>query len=143
MDSLGPASAPGPLIPAPMLTGAPQGQSWHARRATQMSVPPNPPARVDVKYRLSSSGENAAFISPAEVLMAGPRFTGADHSASANDMACTPNTMSSDSGRQPTSRVMATIEVTKRCAVLIAPSLLVVLSPRDVDVRSTQAPGAT
>src|SRR6185503_19306796 len=81
LENLGPASRPAPLIGAPGFTGVCQGQPTHSRRDIQISVRPSPPARSEVKYRLSSSGENVAFISPAAVLTTLPRFTGVVHSA--------------------------------------------------------------
>jgi hypothetical protein len=100
MESVGDASMPGPLIFGPRFTGASHGLSSEARRDTQISAPPNPPARVDTKYRLSSSGDNAAFISFADELTGAPRFTGSDHSELANDIAWIPGTVVLDSGLQ-------------------------------------------
>src|SRR6266571_2354181 len=84
IERAGDASRPGPFTLGPRLCGSPQGPSSDVRRETQISAPPNPPARVETKYRLSSSGESAAFISLAAVLMGAPRLTGADHSEFAN-----------------------------------------------------------
>src|SRR6267143_1123875 len=86
-ETTGEPSMPGPFTFGPRLTGSPHGLSSEARRDTQMSPPPRPPARVETKYRLSSSGERAGFISFADELMGAPRFTGSDHSELAKDMA--------------------------------------------------------
>src|SRR5207253_5672979 len=62
-ETAGAASKPGPFTLGPRLTGSPHGALSDARRETQMSAPPSPPERVETKYRLSSSGDSAAFIS--------------------------------------------------------------------------------
>src|SRR5947208_8736398 len=53
--------------------------SMQARCETQMSTPPNPPNRSELRYRLSPSLEIAGCCSFAAVLITGPRLTGADH----------------------------------------------------------------
>src|SRR3989442_3061306 len=60
----------------PRFTGAPQGSSILARCDTQMSVPPNPPGRSELTYRLRPSLEIAGCCSFAAELTTGPRFTG-------------------------------------------------------------------
>src|SRR3989454_7661251 len=52
--------------------------SVQARCETQMSVPPNPPGRSELMYRLRPSLEIAGCCSFAAVLITGPRLTGAD-----------------------------------------------------------------
>src|SRR5437016_14683235 len=59
----------------------------HSRRDIQMSLPPSPPGRFEMKYSVCSSGERPAFASRALELTTGPRFTGSDHSELAKDMA--------------------------------------------------------
>src|SRR5215211_290370 len=69
------------LIVGPRFTGSPQASSRLARCETQMSAPPNPPGRLELKYRLRQSLESAgpAVLNPG-VLTGGPRLTGGDHS---------------------------------------------------------------
>src|SRR6266550_3095668 len=99
-ETAGAASKPGPFTLGPRLTGSPHGASSDARRETQMSAPPSPPERVETKYRLSSSGDSAAFISLAAELIGAPRFTGSDHSELEKDMASSLGAASWDSGAQ-------------------------------------------
>src|SRR2546422_8180773 len=77
---LGPWSPLAVFTVGPRFTGVSQGHSTQARCATQMSAPPKPPARFDVKKRLRSSGDNAQLFSVAAVLIDAPTFTGGDHS---------------------------------------------------------------
>src|SRR5713226_643450 len=53
--------------------------SVQARCETQMSVPPSPPGRLELMYRLRPSLEIAGCCSLAAVLMTGPRLTGVPH----------------------------------------------------------------
>src|SRR5207244_2974960 len=99
-ETAGAASKPGPFTLGPRLTGSPHGALSDARRETQMSAPPSPPERVETKYRLSSSGDSAAFISLAAELIGAPRFTGSDHSELEKDMASSLGAAGWDSGAQ-------------------------------------------
>src|SRR3954468_15971091 len=54
---VGQKSSEDELIGAGRFSGAPQGASFAARCATQMSIPPWPPSLVDAKYRLIPSGD--------------------------------------------------------------------------------------
>src|SRR6266699_5866436 len=99
-ETTGDASMPGPFTLGPRLTGSPQASSSEARRETQMSAPPTPPGRFETKYRLSSSGDSAAFISLAAELIGAPRFTGSDHSELEKDMASSLGAAGWDSGAQ-------------------------------------------
>src|SRR2546422_6675501 len=86
-DRVGAPSAASLLIGAPRLTGVSQGHCMHWRRDIQMSLPPSPPGRFEMKYRVCSSEERPAFASTALELTTGPRFTGSDHAELAKDMA--------------------------------------------------------
>src|SRR5437867_7808890 len=79
-ERTGDASRPALFTFGPRFTGCSHGLSGEARRETQMSTPPRPPARPETKYRLSSSGDSDAFMSLTDELMGAPRFTGSDHS---------------------------------------------------------------
>src|SRR5688572_27149056 len=79
----GATSLPGVLIVSPRLTGGPHAQSGspvsvHARRDTHRSFGPNPPGRVEAKYKLRPSFEISGVMSPNGELTVGPRLTGAD-----------------------------------------------------------------
>src|SRR5437763_11755843 len=87
LDKSDPASTPAVLTTDPRFTGVSQGQASQARRATQRSLPPCPPGRVDVKYRLSPSFDRLGWASRKVELIGAPRLTGVDHSEFANDMA--------------------------------------------------------
>src|SRR2546426_7182711 len=102
-DSSGPTSENVELRTA-TFTGVSQGQSAQSRCETQMSLFPTPPTRLDAKKRLRPSLEMAAWLSIAVELITGPRFTGADHSELAKNMAWMPYTISSDSGPQGNQR---------------------------------------
>jgi len=49
METTGDPSMPEPFTFAPKLTGSPDGPSREARRDTQMSAAPKPPARFETK----------------------------------------------------------------------------------------------
>src|SRR6266576_3813483 len=138
MDRTGDASMPEPFTFDPRLTGSAHGLSSEARRDTQMSAPPSPPARVDTKYRLSSSGENAAFISLADELMGAPRFTGSDHSELAKDMASILDTRDSGTsvGLSQLSAARAA-ESQSRCLWIIRPPLVVQFSSSSLSSRQS------
>src|SRR5712664_3656839 len=81
--NVGARSFPAELMFGPRFAGVCHAQagssaSAQARCETQMSVPPNPPGRSELMYRLSPSLEIAGCCSFAAVLIAGPRLTGAD-----------------------------------------------------------------
>src|SRR6267378_4857290 len=86
MEMVGAMSVLAVLMGDPRFTAAAQGQSPQVRWDTQMSVSPSPPARSEVKYRLSPSGDSVGLFSLDAVLIAGPRFAGSDHSELAKDM---------------------------------------------------------
>src|SRR3954451_10155958 len=72
---------------APRFTGAPHRASLLSRCATQMSLPPRPPGRLDAMYRLSPSGDwigqpslNTVFNSEL-VPATDSAFTGVPHGA--------------------------------------------------------------
>src|SRR5689334_1073716 len=78
-DRPGLASSELELTVGPTFTGAPHAAVGVARCETHRSRPPEPPGRVESKYRLRSSGDSAGFVSAKVELTTGPRFTGADH----------------------------------------------------------------
>src|SRR5438045_969117 len=105
MERFGAKSADVVLIGAPRLTGGSHGLSSEARRVTQMSSPPSPPGRSEVKYIASSSFDSCAFCSLDAELTTGPRFTGADHSENAlAEMASMLNVMGA-SGAQANTQI--------------------------------------
>src|SRR5687768_15421308 len=63
----------------PRFCGGPQGSVSPERCETQMSNPPAPPGRVELKYKLSSFFESVGAISGEGELIVAPRLTGADH----------------------------------------------------------------
>src|SRR5688500_8464488 len=78
----------GVLTGGPRLTGGSHGLEREARLVIQMSVRPNPSGRFEAKYIVSSSAVSVALLSFAGELTTGPRFTGADHSASVDELKC-------------------------------------------------------
>ncbi len=81
--NVGARSFPAELMCEPRFTGvrhahAGSSPSVQARCETQMSVPPKPPVRSELMYRLRPSLEIAGCCSFAAVLITGPRLTGAD-----------------------------------------------------------------
>src|SRR3989442_11805148 len=97
MEMVGAMSVLAVLMGDPRFTAAAQGQSPQVRWDTQMSVSPSPPARSEVKYRLSPSGDSVGLFSLDAVLIAGPRFAGSDHSELAKDIAWSPGATRCDS----------------------------------------------
>src|SRR2546423_14728951 len=79
MVNAGAASLPAELMLGPRFSGAPHGSSMLARCETQMSMPPRPPGRSELMYRLSPSLEIAGCWSLYGELTTGPRFTGGPH----------------------------------------------------------------
>src|SRR5688572_30532193 len=82
-ERCGAASMPALLIVSSRLTGGPHAQSGssmsvHARRDTHRSFDPNPPGRVEEKYKLRPSFEISGVMSANGELTVGPRLTGAD-----------------------------------------------------------------
>jgi hypothetical protein len=74
-----------------------------------MSVMPNPPGRVETKYRLSPSGENVAAESKELELTTGPRFTGSDHAEKVSQMGGSDSALdwtskATSRGRKPSAR---------------------------------------
>src|SRR5688572_5937854 len=82
----GAPSMNGVLTGGPRLTGGSHGLEAEARLVIQMSTSPRPPGRFDAKYIVSSSAVMAGLLSFADELTTGPRFTGADHSAPADEL---------------------------------------------------------
>src|SRR6266550_1598483 len=129
-ESAGPPSRKEVLRGA-TFTGVSQGQPSQARRVTQMSLAPTPPARTDAKYRLSPSCERDGWMSFTVELTTGPRFTGVDHSEFAKEDAEKPegdrsDAESSEGSRSDTdlhasSRVRGASKVKKRGAVVMEP----------------------
>src|SRR5438067_11689968 len=76
---VGPESVPEPLTLVPRLTGVLNGALALARVDTYMSTRPEPPALSEPKKRFRLSGAINGRFSTAVVLMAAPRFCGADH----------------------------------------------------------------
>src|SRR5438067_748864 len=74
------------MVTAASLTGGDQGLSTDARRETQMSRPPRPPGRSELKYSVSSSFDKNAFCS-LKVELTSPRFVAPDHSELAKERA--------------------------------------------------------
>ncbi len=68
------------LMFGPRLTGGPQGSSLVLRVLIHMSLSPKPPGRSESQTRTRPSGEMLAASSKSEVLIVGPRLTGAPHS---------------------------------------------------------------
>src|SRR6185436_15185259 len=81
-DSAGMFSTPGVLTMAPTFNGGPHGLCTEARCETQMSLAPNPPGRIDPKYKLRPSFEIAGPCSPTGELIWHPRFVGSAQSES-------------------------------------------------------------
>src|SRR6266511_4023254 len=79
-EKAGASSLEAVLIVGPRFTGSPQASSRLARRETQMSFPPKPPGRFELKYRLRLSLESAGPASMNPVLTVGPILTEGDHS---------------------------------------------------------------
>jgi hypothetical protein len=89
------------LTVGPRFCGGPHGPSALARCDTQMSHPPYPPGRGDVKYRLKSSLEIAAKKSPLVELTVA-MFTGADQSENRCARAGTAATMEAQRPKRST-----------------------------------------
>ena len=93
-ESAGEPSLKAVLIADPRCRGTPHGLSTVARSDTQMSFPPKPPMRSDVKYRLRPSYEIAGPWSLNREFTTDPRLTGLLHSekcgAAAGRCAATP-----------------------------------------------------
>src|SRR5262245_17963355 len=70
---VGQKSSAAELTGSPRLVGAPQGALLFARLATQMSSPPNPPARFDARYRLRPSDDWIGQPS-SEIVFSSPLF---------------------------------------------------------------------
>src|SRR5688500_5105949 len=76
----------GVLTGAPRLTGGSHGLVREARFVIQMSTSPSPPGRFEAKYIVNSSAVSVGLLSFAAELTTGPRVTGADHSAPADEL---------------------------------------------------------
>src|SRR6266576_1279485 len=125
MDRAGAASTP-VVLRADTFTGACQSHSLHARWDTQMSLPPTPPGRSDVKKRLSSSFDRSGCASVLVALTAA-RFTGADQGVPSveNIIAVMPfpgaEGSARDDGSHPASSASGVNEAKMRDLVLMGP----------------------